>query len=55
MCYEFSSWSWKLRAKQTNEAKVKKDTQEPKSAPAKAADAPAHARPDIKETEKLPA
>ena len=52
---ELSSWSWKLRSKQTNQAQVQKDAEQAKSEPAKPVEETARRRPEVKETEKLPA
>jgi hypothetical protein len=50
MCYEFSSWSWKLRAKQNEKAKLRTDSNESKVVPAQPVK-----RPEVKESEKVPA
>ncbi len=55
MCYEFSSWSWKARAKQIDNARTKSEAAEQKSAPAKPSEQPVRTRPAVKETEKTPA
>jgi hypothetical protein len=56
MCYEFSSWSWKTRAKQIDKAQTKPEAAEQKSAaPAKPSEQPMRTRPAVKETEKTPA
>ena len=55
MCYEFSSWSWKARAKQIDKAKMKPEATEQKSAPPKPFEPPVLTRPAVKETEKTPA
>jgi hypothetical protein len=55
MCYEFSSWSWKTRAKQMDKARTKTEAAEQKTAPAKPSEQPVRTRPAVKETEKTPA
>jgi hypothetical protein len=56
MCYEFSSWSWKARAKHLDKAQTKPEAAEQKSAPAKQpSEQPVRTRPAVKETEKTPA
>jgi len=55
MCYEFSSWSWKARAKQIDKAQMKPEGAEQKSAPAKPSEPPVRTRPAVKEMEKTPA
>jgi hypothetical protein len=55
MCYEFSSWSWKARAKHIDEAQSKPQAGEQKTAPAKPTETPVRTRPAVKETEKMPA
>jgi hypothetical protein len=54
MCYEFESWSWKTRAAQLHKAQVETSAAEQKSAAAKQAKETQHARPEVKEPEKIP-
>jgi hypothetical protein len=54
MCYEFSSWSWKARAKQIDKAQTKPEAAEQKAAPANPLQ-PVPTRPAVKETDKMPA
>ena len=55
MCYEFSSWSWKARAKQIDKTQTKPEAAEQKTAPAEPSQQPVRTRPAVKETEKTPA
>jgi hypothetical protein len=55
MCYEFSSWHWKARAKELHKAQVKANAEERKIAAAKPAEQTERKRPEVKETEKVPA
>jgi hypothetical protein len=54
MCYEFSSWHWKARAKELHKAQVKTSASEQKSAPRPVKE-PERKRPEVKEPEKTPA
>jgi hypothetical protein len=54
MCYEFSSWYWKARAKELHRAREQPG--DAKRAPAEAAPrAPERAPETVKEPEKMPA
>ena len=55
MCYEFESWHWKARAKEMHKEQLKASAAEQRSEPAKPAQEPERKRPDVKQTEKLPA
>ena len=55
MCYEFSSWSWKTRAKQIDKAQTKPEAAEQKAAAAKPSEQPVRTRPAVKESDKMPA
>jgi hypothetical protein len=55
MCYEFSSWHWKARAKELHKAQVKASAEEQKAAPAKPVEETRRNRPEVKETDKVPA
>ena len=55
MCYEFSSWHWKARAKELHKAQVRAGTEEKKTVAAKPAEEIERKRPEVKETEKVPA
>jgi hypothetical protein len=54
MCYEFSHWFERARAKELHKAREKMDTQQRASPPAPARE-PERAREEVKETEKTPA
>jgi len=53
MCYEFSSWHWKARAKELHKAQVKAEEQ--KRAPAKPVEETRRERPEVREPDKVPA
>jgi len=55
MCYEFSSWHWKARAKELHKAQVKASTEEKKGAPTKLVEEAQGKRPEVKERDKVPA
>jgi hypothetical protein len=55
MCYEFSSWHWKARAKELHRAQVKRSAEEQKPAPARPVEETRRERPEVKEPEKVPA
>ena len=54
MCYEFSSWHWKARAKALHKEQVKasEDARKTASSPKPAEEAERN-RPDVKETDKV--
>jgi hypothetical protein len=56
MCYEFSEWSWKLRAAELarKEREAKKSAAKQQSKPAEPAE-PARPEPRVEEPEKVPA
>ena len=53
MCYEFSSWHWKARAKELHKAQVKASEGARQQAASKPAEAIERKRSDVKETEKV--
>ena len=55
MCYEFSSWHLKARARELHKAQVKASAEEQKGAPAKPVEKTQDRRPEVKETDKVPA
>ena len=55
MCYEFSNWFEKARAKELHKAREKLDQASRTPAPEPAVPAPASKRPQVNETEKAPA
>jgi hypothetical protein len=55
MCYEFSSWHWKARAKELHRAQVKAGAEERKEAPTKPVEETRGKRPEVKEPDKVPA
>ena len=55
MCYEFSSWHWKARAKALHQAQVKADAEAQKAMPAQPAIVTERKQPEVKEAEKIPA
>ena len=54
MCYEFSNWFEKARAKELHRAREKIDTAKQPSAPEVPAESE-RKRPEVKEPEKVPA
>jgi len=55
MCYEFSSWHWKARARELHRAQVKAGAEERKEAPTKSVEETRRERPEVKEPDKIPA
>jgi hypothetical protein len=55
MCYEFSSWHWKARARELHRSQVKAAAEERKEPPKKPVEETRRERPEVKETDKVPA
>jgi hypothetical protein len=55
MCYEFSSWHRKARAKELHKAQVKAGAEGRKEAPMKPVEETQPKRPEVKEPDKVPA
>ena len=55
MCYELSSWHWKLRAKELDRTQPKTGATEQKAAAAEPVQQPQRKRAEAKVSEKVPA
>jgi hypothetical protein len=55
MCYEFSSWHWKARARELHKAQVKRSAEEQKALRARPVEETPRERREVKEPEKVPA
>jgi hypothetical protein len=55
MCYEFSSWFEKARAKELHKAREKMDTAKQQTVPETPVSTPEQKRPQVKEADKVPA
>jgi hypothetical protein len=55
MCYEFSSWHWKARAKELHKAQMKSGVEAQQADPVKAVEEVQRKRPEVKEPDNIPA
>jgi hypothetical protein len=53
MCYELSSWHWKLRARELDKTRPKADATEQKAVAAEPVEQPQRTRPEAKLPEKV--